>query len=475
MVADRNRGTFVWLLLGLFTVLFFIIHAQFAQDDAYITYRYARNIASGLGFVYNSGEWVLGTTTPLYTLLLALIASIVKVDVAYVSIGLCAVSLWISAGVLFELGKPYHLLQAFLVALLFVVNPFQPQFLGMEAYFLNALTLLAIWAFQKDRRITCALLCGLTVLTRYESVFLIGIIGAADLIKHRKIPYWMLVAAVPTLLWTLFALRAFGSLVPLSATVKLAAPRTPFLVGFAVYWYQFVTEIAPVFLVVLSFLIGAATLVVTRRLPQGYALVIGWGIAYLCAAAVYAGSFPWYYAPLVPAATVVVVAGLACVANLPNTIDHLGEQTRLRMTARIFQVGAVVLIGSQLLFWVKDTQFYGGQPFDNRYAAYKEVSDWLIKHGTADETVASFEIGYIGYFSNMRVIDLAGLVTPGLLPWVSAGAAETLRHTLTLYAPDYVIIPTWDAEQITILGGDRRYSLVKSINESFLLYRKHLV
>src|SRR3954452_8190151 len=40
-------------------------------DDAYITFRYARNLAEGLGLVYNPGEWVLGTTTPLWALLLA--------------------------------------------------------------------------------------------------------------------------------------------------------------------------------------------------------------------------------------------------------------------------------------------------------------------------------------------------------------------------------------------------------------------
>ena len=40
-------------------------------DDAYITFRYARNLAEGLGLVYNPGEWVLGTTTPLWAILLA--------------------------------------------------------------------------------------------------------------------------------------------------------------------------------------------------------------------------------------------------------------------------------------------------------------------------------------------------------------------------------------------------------------------
>src|SRR5438876_10996023 len=42
-----------------------------AIDDAYITFRYARNLAEGLGLVYNPGEWVLGTTAPLWAVFLA--------------------------------------------------------------------------------------------------------------------------------------------------------------------------------------------------------------------------------------------------------------------------------------------------------------------------------------------------------------------------------------------------------------------
>ncbi|MFQ5921958.1 MAG: hypothetical protein ACE5M4_03875, partial [Anaerolineales bacterium] len=40
-------------------------------DDAYITFRYARNLLDGHGLVYNPGEAVLGTTTPLFALLLS--------------------------------------------------------------------------------------------------------------------------------------------------------------------------------------------------------------------------------------------------------------------------------------------------------------------------------------------------------------------------------------------------------------------
>src|SRR5438105_15675116 len=45
-------------------------------DDAFITFRYSRNILEGQGFVYNPGTRVLGTTTPLFTLVMAAIGGL---------------------------------------------------------------------------------------------------------------------------------------------------------------------------------------------------------------------------------------------------------------------------------------------------------------------------------------------------------------------------------------------------------------
>src|SRR3954464_1309483 len=45
-------------------------------DDAFITFRYSRNIVEGQGFVYNPGSRVLGTTTPLFTVLMAAVSAI---------------------------------------------------------------------------------------------------------------------------------------------------------------------------------------------------------------------------------------------------------------------------------------------------------------------------------------------------------------------------------------------------------------
>ena len=45
-------------------------------DDAYASLRYASNLAHGQGFVFNPGERVLGTTSPLHTLLLAALGKV---------------------------------------------------------------------------------------------------------------------------------------------------------------------------------------------------------------------------------------------------------------------------------------------------------------------------------------------------------------------------------------------------------------
>jgi len=57
--------------LAVASRLAFYLFTQFIADDAFITFRYAENIANGIGFVYNEGERLLGTTTPLFTLILA--------------------------------------------------------------------------------------------------------------------------------------------------------------------------------------------------------------------------------------------------------------------------------------------------------------------------------------------------------------------------------------------------------------------
>ena len=60
-------GGVVVAVLGVVVALF----RRFVQDYAFISFRYARNLADGLGLVWNVGERVEGYTNFLWTLMMA--------------------------------------------------------------------------------------------------------------------------------------------------------------------------------------------------------------------------------------------------------------------------------------------------------------------------------------------------------------------------------------------------------------------
>lgn len=61
------------LVIVLTVLVFHIFSFNFNHpiDDAYISFRYAKNLIKGQGLVYNPGELVEGYTNPLWVLLLA--------------------------------------------------------------------------------------------------------------------------------------------------------------------------------------------------------------------------------------------------------------------------------------------------------------------------------------------------------------------------------------------------------------------
>jgi hypothetical protein len=109
-IANATAAQWVALVLTTFgAVVTFVAYRDYVMDDAYITYRYAQNLAAGHGFVFNPGERVLGTSTPLYTVVLA-VASLLRLDIVLVSGVLFSASLamtgLLGAGILRRCGHP---------------------------------------------------------------------------------------------------------------------------------------------------------------------------------------------------------------------------------------------------------------------------------------------------------------------------------------------------------------------------------
>jgi arabinofuranosyltransferase len=63
-------GSAAAVLLCAIGLAHLFYHASYTLDDAYISFRYARNLARGMGLVYNPGEYVKGYSNTLFTLLM---------------------------------------------------------------------------------------------------------------------------------------------------------------------------------------------------------------------------------------------------------------------------------------------------------------------------------------------------------------------------------------------------------------------
>jgi Gpi18-like mannosyltransferase len=150
-------------------------------DDAYITFRYARNIAEGVGFVYNPGQRVLGTTTTLFAALMALIGFLTGSE-AYPTFALI-VSAFADAAtcaLLFLLARRVTGSRAAgaVLGLLWAVAPMSVTFAigGMETSVFILLMVATFWLYVAGRERLMAVTAALGVLTRPDAVAWAGLI-----------------------------------------------------------------------------------------------------------------------------------------------------------------------------------------------------------------------------------------------------------------------------------------------------------
>lgn len=192
-------------------------------DDAYITFRYAENLASRKGFVYNAGEHILGTTTPFFCLLLAGLRMIgIKIPVAADLINLF--SAIFSSIVIFLLGRQAKNRTAGLNAsLMFICFPYfwlnLPS--GMETMFTIFLALVLVLLDLKERPVLAGLVAGLLLLTRIDALALLAGVALMRFFQNRKQAIILVSICLLTLLpWLIFSQLYFGSIIPQSRQHK---------------------------------------------------------------------------------------------------------------------------------------------------------------------------------------------------------------------------------------------------------------
>jgi len=423
-------------------------------DDAYITFRYAARLAAGEGFTYNDGEQVLGTTSPLLTLILAILAKLFggsAIPAGSVAIGLLGavtflVCLW-RALVEAEVDRRFVVV----VALVCATYPFLARMSvsGMETGLLLGGMLLLQRSVDRRSWLGFGACAAGMVLLRFDAGLFVAMQAVAlwrpELPSRRAagVVRAALPATPPVLAWIVFAFSEFGSVLPQSAVGKLASHGA--------FGIPDLSHLASVlsYLVPLSFL-GVlrwpawivAVLVAGRGASLLAAKSASWkaaswfGLAYAAILiATKAPLFSWYYAPLVTYFWIFVVVGSI------GTGERVARQMRIpgRWGAGIVSTAAVVGVAG---YAISESVNAWRQPESvrevERFA--REAPSWL----EASDTVLLEHIGLFGFRNDVRIIDPMGLVTPRAVElrrsspdcWLALLVEESEPDVLVLY-PDW--------------------------------------
>ena len=395
----------------------------FPLDDSWIHQTYARNLALRGEWAFLPGQPSGGSTAPLWTLILSLGPLLRLGPFAWTFLA-GALLLWafsLLAETAVRRWVPSYRPRFPWVGAAFAVewHLVWSAASGMETL-LHALlaTLVLVLIVSNTRRyFGLGLLIGLSVWVRPDGVTLLGPAFLAGLLYEtgwRKrlralaglgIGFGGLFA-----LYLLFNLFVAGSPWPSTFYAKQAEYsvylQLPFFSRLGEEWLQPMGGVGSVLVpgILLSILSAA------RERKWGLLLAVAWGGGYLV---LYAWRLPVTYQHgryVIPAMPVFFLAGLT------GMIAFILRPTRgyAWMIPFFWKTVAGVLV---LAFWVQGAFAYG------RDVAVIEsemvvTAQWVSDHLSPETLVAAHDIGALGYYGGHAIIDLAGLVSPEVIPFL---------------------------------------------------------
>ena len=461
MNEARRRRNLLLIGLPVIVLLFYgtaSLHFPYTPDDTYIYLQFARNVAGGNGIAFNAGEPAYGFTSPLWMFIIALGGKMgVDLFLAAKAIDL----VFASAALIVLYLLAYEILRDMSVALCatvaFSVNAWFLRWAGsgMETSLSVFLTLATLLFCLRNEYFLAVVLAGLLTLTRPEGGFIVAVI-VADLSmnsfnKKRALKLGsslLLIYAVLMAPWLLYALRTFGTVVPNTALAKVG---WNFTIGDTVSTLRDLlqTFLAADGAALVAFLAAGALLSVRFRRPVAGETGPGRG-PYLARQSLpgilwVAGLSLFYLA----SGTNVVSRYLLLATPLITVyaFSFLFEFLSITSWRRRAHLGVVVLTAVIML---------QNQLFYHRYVvpgieAFEEgmesclipIGRWIGERTPAASTVVTGDIGAMGFFSERRMCDAAGLVSPSFLPLIQRGVQPYEIIEKKLYraccSPDYVV------------------------------------
>ena len=489
-------------LAGAVLALAMLLHARFLRcvtDDAYITFRFARHLADGHGLVWNIGEPPVEGYTNFLWLLWCAMAAKVGFDLPLFSQIAGAAASLVTMAYTYRFGRKLlgmsRGLALFPCLLLSASGPFVTWAMaGMETSLFGCLMLASLYHFaragQRERPpITAFVLVFLATLTRPEGL----VVFATLAVLYLWSPGWgtarqRLLTPIVYLgcfaAYFVWRYQYFGQLLPNTFYAKVG--MSGFIVarglGYTAYFVgHFVAPWLPLIVLLawgrgglLPMIRSMRTALERReRLPRlGVAALLG---AYVLCVVGLGGDYMAMYRFFVP---VLPFTYLVVAEVLRGVLGAASAGSRRRVVVGgciVFGVGLTLLHSTPadaLLFRrppMMHGHYLGVQTERMATRRFVTVGRFFDRHKrNPQETLATPVIGAIGYYSNMRILDMLGLTDPHIAhapPAQSLGLgfpgherADLLyvvrrRPTYVLLAldPDPVTMPEGSHEALSLL------------------------
>ena len=444
-VTNRfHRSDLVLLVVSIIVVASYVLTANggFPLDDSWIHQVYGRNLAESGMWAFVPGVPSAASTSPLYTVLLA---TGYKLGISYKlwTYALGIVALWVAgmcAGRMAERLLPKQKYAGLIGGLAVVLawHLVWSAASGMETMLFSMWTLVLIvigWRELDERSTMPAHILGrgagfgaaaaLATITRPEGIALAGIIGLAMLVVRpqktwRDFILWGAGAAVAFMIaispYFALNLNLTGGLLPDTAAAKQAENAPLLLDSYPLRFWKMVEPLmagVQLFFLpgVIFFVAGQIKSLRENRRGILFIVPVLWSVALI---ALYAARLPAYYQHgryVIPALPAFIAVGTVGIWQL----IHAGRRS---IGGRVLSRSLAISTLLGLVFFV--VQGAGVYARDVRIIDEEMVAsaNWIRDNIPPDEMLAIHDIGAVGYFAPRPMLDLAGLVSPEIVPFI---------------------------------------------------------
>lgn len=471
----RNRRLWMFLAAAVGLALFLGMAAQnklgFPLDDAWIHQTYARNLARNGRLEFTPGVSSAGSTAPLWTLLLA-VGYLIRLPYLFWSNLLGGLSLlWLGWGGmrLWRALWPQKADHDWLAGVVLVLTwpLIWAAASGMETLFFAAMGLqIVVWYVEMVQNKSASLRSvarlgfwgGLLILVRPDGLGLlllvlagILLLPAAGFIRLQRGGLFLGTAVLPLLPYFLFNYFTSGTVWPNTLYAKqveyAAILAQPFISRFNQLLFLSLggpasgwRGVSSAHLLLLPGLIYAAWQAIRADFSQRqflFLLPLFWAGGHVL---LYAWRLPVtfqhgrYLIPIMPVWVLYGLAGWVLVLLYSSSENH--------RTLWLVQQVARLSFSIILLFFLLQGAFAFAADVAIVEGEMVAVAEWLAENTPPDAFIASHDIGAIGYFAERPLLDLAGLISPEVIPLLES-EKDLAQYILRSDAQYLVTAPGW--------------------------------